>query len=220
MTLLHAILRHTHIAMGVVGLLSGAAAMLLQKGSRLHGRAGLLFVVSMSLMATCGVILSIVPTVDRLNITAGTLTLYLVLTARVTVWRAPGAIGGAERALAASGALAVLLVASFAVRASGIPAAAAAVPFFAVFGGILALATLGDLRVITKGGVSGRARTTRHLWRMCTAMLIATASLFLGQPQVFPEAIQARGLLPLPPLAVLLSFLFFAVRERGWLRRR
>lgn len=220
MTLLHAILRNTHILMGALGLLSGAAAMLLQKGSVPHRRVGLIFFIAMPLMASCGIILSIVPEVDRLNITAGTLTLYLVLTAWATVRRAPGEIGTLERALAALGAIGALIIASFAIRAMGIPEHAGTIPFFGVFGGILALATVGDVRVIRRGGVGGRARTTRHLWRMCTAMLIATLSLFLGQPQVFPDALRESGLLPVPPLVVLLALMFFVAREKGWTARR
>ena len=221
MNFLHGLLRYTHIAMGTVALLSGATAMMLRKGSPLHGRVGQVFFVSMTLMASCGVILSIVPKVDRLNITGGSLALYLTITAWQTVERRAGTTGRAERVVAAAGALAALLLFSFAARAAGIPAEGGAIPFFVAFGTIMALGVVGDLRVVRAGGVRGRARTVRHLWRMCTAMLLATLSLFLGQPQVFPAVMRERGLLPVAPALVLLAMLFFLSREgwRGWRAR-
>ena len=43
-----------HICTGIVGLLSGTAAMVLRKGSRGHRKAGNIFVISMLSMATAG----------------------------------------------------------------------------------------------------------------------------------------------------------------------
>src|SRR5271155_5710231 len=62
--------------------------------------------------------------------------------------------------------------------------APAAMSFF--FGAILLLATAGDIQMLARGGISGRQRVTRHLWRMCYGLFIATGSFFLGQQQVFP----------------------------------
>lgn len=214
MTLLHGLLRSAHIVMGTVGLLSGATAMVLRKGSPMHGRVGQVFFVSMTLMASCGIILSLAPELDRLNITGGSLALYLTITAWLTVERRARSTGYAEWVVAASGGLGALVVFAFAVRAAGIPAEAGATPFFIAFGGIMALGVVGDWRVLQAGGVQGRARTVRHLWRMCTAMLLATLSLFLGQPQVFPSVIRDRGLLPVAPALVLLATLYFLLREQ------
>lgn len=218
MSVLHAVLRYTHISMGVLGLSAGVIAMSLRKGSSQHARVGTVFFVSMTLMAACGTILSIVPEMDRLNITGGSLTLYLVLTAWLTVRHAPGTVGGAEKAFAALGLLSAITVFYFAAEASRQPAQAQAVPFFVAFGSVMALAVGGDLRNILVGGLRGTARTTRHLWRMCTAMLLATLSLFLGQPQVFPEGVRERGLLPIPPALVLLALLYFLFKEQAWPR--
>lgn len=215
MNWLHALGRNTHIAMGTLGLLSGALAMMLRKGSSTHARVGHVFFVSMTLMASTGTILSMVPELDRVNIAGGSLALYLTITAWVTVERRPGSVGRAEWLMAAAGAGAAILLFSFAARAAGIPAEAGAVPFFSAFGSILALSVAGDVRLIRRGGVQGRARTTRHLWRMCTAMLLATLSLFLGQPQVFPDVLRERGLLAVPPALVVAALLYFLVRERA-----
>jgi len=85
MSWLHALGRNTHIVMGTLGLLAGALAMMLRKGSPMHARVGHVFFVSMTLMASTGTILSIVPELDRLNIAGGSLALYLTITAWITV---------------------------------------------------------------------------------------------------------------------------------------
>jgi len=70
--------------------------------------------------------------------------------------------------------------------------------------------------MIARGGVVGAARLTRHLLRMCLAMFMATASLFLGQPKVFPMALRHSGLLPVPVVLVVLALLYSLIRIRVW----
>jgi hypothetical protein len=82
------------------------------------------------------------------------------------------------------------------------------------FGAVLLLAAAGDIRMLARGGISGRPRITRHLWRMCYGLFIATGSFFLGQQQVFPAFLRGSifltllALLPLP----LLIYWFLRVR--------
>jgi len=52
--------------------------------------------------------------------------------------------------------------------------------------------------MLVRGGVSGRQRVVRHLWRMCFGLFIATGSFFIGQPQVFPAFIRRTNLLFIP----------------------
>ena len=47
MTTVHLVLRYAHISMGMLGLVSGAAAMTFRKGSRPHRQSGNVFFVSM-----------------------------------------------------------------------------------------------------------------------------------------------------------------------------
>jgi hypothetical protein len=79
--------------------------------------------------------------------------------------------------------------------------APAGMSFF--FGAILLLATAGDIRALARGGISGRQRITRHLWRMCYGLFIATGSFFLGQQQVFPAFLRRSTYLTLPALLPL-----------------
>jgi hypothetical protein len=66
---------------------------------------------------------------------------------------------------------------------------------------VLTLAAVEDIRMLARGGISGRQRITRHLWRMCFGLFIATGSFFLGQQQVFPAFL--RGSIFLTVLALL-----------------
>jgi len=55
--------------------------------------------------------------------------------------------------------------------------------------------------MLARGHTSDRQRITRHLWRMCFGLFIATGSFFLGQQQVSPAFL--RGSIFLTVLAVL-----------------
>ncbi|MFL6211807.1 MAG: hypothetical protein ACJ74W_23370 [Pyrinomonadaceae bacterium] len=88
----------------------------------------------------------------------------------------------------------------------GVPAG-----MFFFLGSIALLAAAGDVRMLVRGGVFGRQRIARHLWRMCFGLFIATGS-FLGQKRVFP-------LLGGPKIMVLagmplLLMIFWLIRVR------
>jgi ABC-type transport system involved in cytochrome c biogenesis permease subunit len=71
-----------HISAGIVGLLSGTAAMIFRKGSRRHAQAGDVFVVAMLTMALCAVWLATLKQQPG-NVVGGVFTFYLVATASV-----------------------------------------------------------------------------------------------------------------------------------------
>eukprot|EP01035_Chromulina_nebulosa_P040556 gene40556-54847_t len=95
-------------------------------------------------------------------------------------------------------------------------------PAFLLFtiAGIFAAA--GELNMLLRKQLSNVSRIARHLWRMCFSLFIASGSFFLGQMQVFPEAIQDSVLLPVLALAPLPVMLFWLgkVRFDDWRRRR
>jgi hypothetical protein len=82
------------------------------------------------------------------------------------------------------------------------------------FAALAALAAALDLNFILRRRLSARQRLARHLWRMCTALLIAAFSFFLGQQKVMPVAIQGSPWLFVPPLATLAAMIFWLVRVR------
>ena len=204
---------YLHIGAGSVGLISGAAALAFRKGSDLHRLAGKTFVVSMLIMSAIGATVApFLPTPERASVVAGVLTFYLTLSSWTAVKRKPGQIGRFDYGLlltslsiTAAGAL-FFWLASQNPRGmlDGQPGAA-----FVMFMIIGSLAAVGDLRLILKRGVTGATRLARHLWRMTVALFIAANALFLGQPQIFPKAVQKSGLLFVPALLILGLLLFW-----------
>jgi uncharacterized membrane protein len=219
MTLAHLVLRYAHISMGMLSLVSGAASMVSRKGSRLHRQAGNVFFVSMLIMAAAGTYISIFIVSALGNVMGGTMAMYLTATAWATVIRKPGKVGLFE-IVAALGGLAIAVtgftwgtVAAHSPKGLlyGYPP-----PLYYIFASVALLGTALDVRMIARGGVTGAARTTRHLWRMCMAMFIATGSFFLGQAKLFPLSVRESGILPIPVFLVIGAFLFFLIRVRVW----
>lgn len=213
---MHAIPYWLHIVMGGIGLLTGATSLVATKGSRVHRLAGRGFVVSMLLMSSTGAGLAWSDT-DPLSIVAGVLTFYLVFTAWRTlaerdVPRAP--IDAFAMVAGASVALAALIYGRQAVLGTLVTSSDLPPPPFFVFGAIALLAVIGDVRLFVGPAVRGVPRLRRHLWRMGVAMLIATASFFLGQPQAIPAPIRITPLLVTPVLLVLLTIPYWLVRTR------
>ena len=203
---------YLHIGAGGVALISGAIAGVAKKGSRLHRRSGTVFVVSMLIMATIGAAVSpFLKPPQWVNVVAGAFTLYLVVSAWLTVkHRNPtGAVGIATLLSGAAIALA-----AYAIAFGVIPAEKSDDTAATVFASVVTLAVLGDLRMIVSGALTTMQRLFRHLWRMCYALMIAAGSLFLGQPQVFPDRIRGTGLLFIPVVAVLGLMLYWMIRVR------
>jgi hypothetical protein len=207
-----------HISGGSVGILSGAAALVFRKGSRLHRLAGNLFFVSMLTMSAIGAVVSpFLPQPQWGNVVMAVFTFYLVLTGWVTVRRIEGTIGRTEMGafLLALGAVVASLTFGFQAANSptgkfgGFPAAG-----YYVFATIVVLAAAGDLKMILRGGISGAPRITRHLWRMCAALFIASGSFFLGQQKVMPAYMRGSPLLFIPEIAVLGCLAFWLLRTR------
>lgn len=202
-----------------------------RKGGYLHRRAGTVFVAAMVVTAVLAIYLGFaVP--DRItNAFIGTLVLYLVATAWMTVRRKEGASAVFEKwALL----LALLLCAPFAILtfqlAVGLPPLfASAVPFkgpvliaIYVFTTVLVLAAIGDARIAFAGGLSGVARISRHLWRMCLGLTLAVGSGFTnGFARLLPGHyhVPTGFFLPqFPPLG-LMMFWMIRVRSSGWRNR-
>lgn len=199
-----------HISGGAVGLVSGFLAVAAPKGRPLHRKAGTVFVVAMLVMAVFAVIVA-VNRGQSLNILAGSFTLYMVASAWLTVRRRNGRIGRAE----AFGCLYAFGVAATAAFFASRDAGPDGVPDQAVWilGGVAAFAATLDLKVIIARGVAGASRISRHLWRMCAALFIASGSFFLGQMDEIPQALRGPHLIVLA-LAPLAALLFWMVRVR------
>jgi hypothetical protein len=203
-----------HIAGGTVGITGGAVAFAARKGGGPHRFAGLAFVGGMLTMSAIGTVTSVFLPQPTSTI-AGVFTVYLVLTGWMTMRRAAAPTGVFEAALAfvglaaAVGDLSLGLIAQ--TSAKGLIDGYPPQPEY-VFAAVAALAAGLDLSLLRRQPLARAHRLARHLWRMGVALLIAAASLFLGQPQVFPAPLRHGPFLALPVLAVLALTLFWLAR--------
>ena len=207
-----------HICSGILALPLGAAAMSFRKGSQPHRTAGNFFVISMLGLGASGAYLGLMKN-QASNVIAGTTTIYLVATAWITARNRDGETGILDR-------LALLFIAAvgtgtvfygLAQTGHGAPAG----PY--LFSGFISLLyAAADVRMIARGGFSGTQRRVRHLWRMCFALFVASGSLFLARPHLFPALLRQTGvivLLGFSPL-ILMIFWLFRVRFSGMYERR
>jgi hypothetical protein len=198
-----------HICGGVVGVLSGFAAMSFRKGTRRHRVAGNLFFVAMLVMGSSAAYLG--------NVIGGLLSCYLVATAWLTARRREGEMNIFDWAAFLFALTVGVLIMIQGVRlATGAVAPKPGVPVGMIFllGSVALLAAAGDLRMLVRGGVFGRQRIVRHLWRMCFSFFIATGSFFLGQQQAFPKAWRGAAVWFVPALLPLAAMIFWLIRVR------
>ena len=212
-----------HVCAGLIAIVSGFVAMIFRKGSRGHRVTGKIFFVSMLCMAGAGAYMAFVKyafeDVQRqiTNVFAGTLTIYLVATAWKAAWQREEGTDRFDR-----GALLVVLTLAACYVTFGIEAANSPTglkdgyPSFLyfIFAFIALLSALGDARMLLRGGIAGKYRIARHLWRMSFALFIAAGSFFLGQQKVFPAGWRAAKILFIPPLLSLILLSYWLIRVR------
>lgn len=206
-----------HVLGGAVGLLTGFVALYAAKGATLHRRSGIVFVGAMLWM--CGFAL-LAMAVHRawyvVNVLAALLTGYLVVTGLTAVRAPTPGLRRLERALtplAAIVGVAGLALGVVAARNGGKLQGIPAFPYF-MFGGVGLLGSALDVRRMRTGPLRGARRLARHLWRMSFALFVGAMSFFLGQADVIPKPIRIMPLLAVPPLAVLVTMLWWLWRVR------
>ena len=216
-SLVHATALNVHIFAAMLGLAAGAAALYQRKGEQAHRTAGSVFFVALLAMSGVGAVLALlVPA--RGSVIGGAITFYLVATGWAAVRRPAGSVGRFDSiaALAALAcAAAALVFGGEALGSAGGQLDGAPAPPYFVFAALAIFAAGLDLRMIQRGGVHGAARIARHLWRMCAAMFVATASFFLGKQQHFPEFLRGSPLLFLPEALVLGVMIYWLIRIRS-----
>jgi len=201
-----------HVAGGAIGVLSGLFALYVLKGGTLHRKSGMVFVYAMLVMSLTGVVVAVGRPGTAMNVPAGLVTAYLVITSLLTVRSSSARTRQVERGA---------MVAAFMLGASSIVGAIVSgakgnVGFvypLVMFAALALTAGEGDRRMIRAGGLRGTARIRRHLWRMCTALFIAAASFFLGPVRRIPEPLRIPAL-RLIPLVVLVTMAYWLWRYR------
>ncbi|PYO64416.1 MAG: hypothetical protein DMD70_01230 [Gemmatimonadetes bacterium] len=203
-----------HFGAALIALVAGSIALSVTKGGRLHKRSGMVFTWA---MITTGVLAAVISAYEGKSVVGGVFAAYLVFTAATTVNPLPGAGRGLDVALmilaftlaAVSYANGVVVWQQPGHMFAGVPAG---MIFFIAT--ICLLAAFGDLRMIREGGPRGTRRLTRHLWRMCFGLFIATGSFFLGQMQFVPAPIRVVPLLVVLAVAPLLFLMYWLWRVR------
>ena len=162
--------------------------MTFRKGSRPHRVVGNVFFISMLSMAAAGASMAFMKS-QMNNVFGGILTFYLVATAWVTARRREREIGifdwGTLMVALAMGAGIISYVFKAANTPTGTKGGVPTVMYF-FLGSVALIAAAGDLRMIRRGTLSGASRIARHLWRMCFGLFIATVSIFIARPHLFP----------------------------------
>jgi uncharacterized membrane protein len=208
-----------HIFAAAVGIVSGGVALSAAKGGSIHRRSGKVFVCAMLVMCVSAAVMAAFRG-QTMNVIAGLMTAYLVITALLTVRRGSAPARRLDVGLMFVALALGLTAATFGVEAltsaTGKKFGLPAFPFF-MFGIVGLLGAAGDVRMIRKGRLQGAPRLTRHLWRMCWALWIATISFFSIRARVariLPEPFLSAPMRALPPLLVVVVMLYWLVRIR------
>lgn len=213
---MHSAILDLHIVSGTLGMLSGFVAVFLRKGSRRHGIAGNVFVVSMMSLSLSGTYLALMKWQPG-NIIGGTLTFYLVTTAWLTARRRSPGTGlldwGALLIILSLAAVELTWGTQAALSPTGLKYDYPPGPYF-FMGSVAALAAIGDVRMIVRRGISGTQRIARHLWRMCFALFVASASIFLARQHLFPAFMRKTGMLMVLSFLPLVLLIYWMIRVR------
>ncbi|HUQ87895.1 MAG TPA: hypothetical protein VM096_10075 [Vicinamibacterales bacterium] len=199
-----------HILAGMLALVFGYVALFTKKGAKVHRKTGMVFVFAMIALSLTGAYRAGIIG-STTSVIAGLLTFYFVLTGVLTVTRSarPGWIEFAGVAIAV--AIGMWAISTGVSMAGKRPEA----PPMLVFGVMALLGAIGDVKMIHAGGIAGKPRIKRHLWRLCFAMWVAAASFFWGPPNRVPEIIRIPALLPIPVLTPVVVMLYWLWRMRG-----
>ena len=206
-----------HICGGTLGVLSGAVASFPRKGSRRHALAGTVFVISMLVLGASGAYMALLK-MQPGNILGGLFTCYLVSTAWIAAKRKEVSTGifdwGALLLVSAITVVELTLGLEAATNSTGMKYGYPPGPYFFI-GSVALIAATGDIRMIAGRSFSGTQRIARHLWRMCFAFFIASASIFLARAHLFPAFMQRTGTLYLLSFFPLMLMIFWLIRIRS-----
>lgn len=214
-----------HALVGSIVVGSGVLALSLRKGSAQHTLAGRLFVGSMLLMGpvVAAGALSTPGSLSSLGILFVFFIIYLVISAWSTIRQTELPITRLD--IAAPAAALCISIAGLVMGFDTInnPSDVADLPpnqayfFFAALAFVAMLLDANNLRL---GGVRGKHRIVRHVWRMACALFFATSTLFTGPGSiVFPESVRGNLAMSIPQILVALLALIWIYRLLSSKRR-
>ncbi|MFT7246926.1 MAG: hypothetical protein ACI82A_004306 [Candidatus Azotimanducaceae bacterium] len=200
------ILLSLHIVGAAIALVAGAGALAFKKGRPNHRLSGKIFVVAMLVMGISAAPLAYAA--GNGDMLSGALVCYLVVTSWMTFnpisRKIDVSIMIAAAMLMASYFYLEWYLATIGDRRPDIP-----VGVGYVFGSIVGLALIGDVRFFLKKSISRASKLIRHLWRMCFALFMASVSFFLARAHLFTDLIRDSGILYVLALAPLVLMIFW-----------
>ena len=211
-----AFLGAAHFFVGCVAVIAGFAAFAVRKGSFIHRSAGMVFLVSMTLLVFSGLWLSIAR-----NILFTVFLSLIALHSFASGWAAAAKVNPFGRMItkispvASAGIMVGAVIGGFMAAASpggmlnDLPPSA-----FYTLAIVAALLFLFDFTYTRFHAPSEQRRLTRHGWRMGFSFFLATGIFFLGNNHVLPEILRAPVILVTPILAVVIWTLYYAVKAR------
>ncbi len=206
-----ALLLGIHILSAGAALLAATVGLSVRKGSDHHRLFGRIFVYCMVVMA-----LTVIPGAyaagKHLDMLSSLLVIYLV----VSAWRTLGGVRArGDTALSVFGLFIMLAYAwvgwvdvNSPVQRPGVPKGVGL-----VFATVMAGALYGDARRMLRG-LQGSQRLRRHVWRLCFALFMATASFFLSRMHLFPQWWNEAGLPAFFGLLPLMIAAYWSLRLR------
>ncbi|MEW6982563.1 hypothetical protein AAD001_07905 [Colwelliaceae bacterium 6471] len=212
MTLFLLIIIHT-IA-GSIAILSGFAALSVQKSASAHRTFGKIFVLAILFLGVTGIYVALSRSI-MLSFVNGILLCYFVSTAWMTVKRRAGTVGNFEWIAFFVALSIVAMLITFAGIAAKSPDGKLngfGPQVFYFFAIVASIAALFDLKMIINRGITGTQRIVRHIWRMCFPLFMSTAAFFLGQAKLMPEPIRKIEFLAIPVVVVLFAMAYWIIR--------
>lgn len=205
-----------HIVSGALALLAGYAVILCKKGAVTHKYLGRAYVVSMLALGLSGTYIALVRGVP-ISILNGLVLCYFVLSALNIMWQPANRVNWLDKVLMVAALFLTFGFAWYAYQTTQVPSGELAgfgIMAFLVFGSVMAISTIADLRYIKLGGLAKNKRLIRHLWRMYFPLFMSTAAFFLGQAKLLPEALQRAEVLFTPVALVVCTALFWVMKVR------
>lgn len=197
-----------HLIIGLVAILSGLITTFMPKYGKAHKWLGWLFIASMLLLGTTSSYIAYSRAIP-LSFLNGFLLCYFVLSAVQVIRQKPATVSGLDKLYAVSGGLilygfgyySLMVLDSESGKLGGFSSVA-----YIAFGLVALFSVVEDIFYLRRGGAKGSYRLIRHLWRMYMPLFMSTAAFFLGQAKLFPQQIQASGVLFVPVLLVIITW--------------
>lgn len=209
------VLLAAHVITGTLAVVAGALILILKKGDTRHQKIGRFYFWMMSAMALSGGLVAVfLP--QAINVLVALLIAYMVISARQAVSVTRNRDKRAHRALTGVSLSLLVIAVALVYTAANAPGGQLHGFHYTDYAFILtitALCAFGDMKLLVKAPASARSNRVRHIWRMMFSYFVAVGSLFTGPgASVFPQWLQASGLLSLPELCVFLLMCFWIAR--------